>query len=504
MPRAEALAIAEGRVEAIGAREDIEPLASGGTKRIDLEGATVLPGFNDAHVHVWKLGQLLTSILDLRGVAGLEALGRALRERAAGLPDEPWIIGRGYNEAIMTEGRQPTARDLDRVVWDRPVALTRTCGHMMVVNRRALELAGVHADTPDPTGGVIVRDEAGRPTGLLQETAMDLAKAVMPDPSVDDYADMVSAANRTQLEKGITSATEAGAYPKLLAAYRKLEASKRLTVRINAMSMRLADEETKSYPLPELFVSEFLRIDSVKLFADGGLSGATAALRRPYRHADTRGLLRVEEEELVELGRESRDAGFRVCTHAIGDRAIDTVLSAYEQLGGTGNRLEHFGLLDRAQIDRARRLGAMVAPQTIFIRELGPNFRRFLTEDYLARAYPLRSLLDAGLVVALSSDAPVVLDDDPLLGIQAAVTRLDRDGVAIAPREAITVEEALYAYTMGGALASGDETNRGSLTRGKWADLVILDRNPLDVTGEELSDLRVRKTYVAGRLAYEH
>jgi predicted amidohydrolase YtcJ len=503
IPRAEALAVAGGRIVAVGGRDDVEPLASRSTARIDLEGATALPGFNDAHVHVWKVGQMLTSIVDLRAVDSLDALALVVRERSRTTTDDSWVIGRGYNEAIMAEGRQPTVRDLDRAVSDRPVALTRTCGHMMVVNSRALELAGVGADTPDPAGGVIVRDESGNPTGLLQETAMGLAKAVMPSPSVADYAEMVRAANRSQLQKGITSATDAGAYPDLLAAYRDLEASRDLMVRINAMSVRLADEEAAPYPLPEHFVSEFLRVDSVKLFADGGLSGGTAALSRPYRNLDGRGLLRVEESELVGLGRESRRAGFRVCTHAIGDRAIDTVLNAYGKFGGRENRIEHFGLPDRDQIERARRLGTIVVPQTIFIRDLGANFRRYLTEEYLERCYPVRSMLDAGLVVALSSDAPVVPDDDPLLGVHAAVTRLDRDGVAIAPQEAITAEEAIYAYTMGGAIASGDAENRGSLTRGKWADLVVLDRSPLDVSADEIPGIEVRRTYVGGQLAYE-
>jgi predicted amidohydrolase YtcJ len=201
-------------------------------------------------------------------------------------------------------------------------------------------------------------------------------------------------------------------------------------------------------------------MDSVKLFADGGLSGATAALSGTYRHQPVRGLARLTEEEIFSLGLEAQRAGFRVCTHAIGDAAIDVVLSAYERLherGGRGHRLEHFGLPDRAQIERARRLGAMAAPQTVFLHALGMNFRRYLNDHYLARTYPIRSMLRGGLTVALGSDAPVVPDDRPLLGIQAAVTRKDREGVPIAPDEAISVEDALYAYTVGGAIASGDE-----------------------------------------------
>jgi predicted amidohydrolase YtcJ len=255
--------------------------------------------------------------------------------------------------------------------------------------------------------------------------------------------------------------------------------------------------------VPEKHLSDFLRMDSVKLFADGGLSGATAALNGTYRHEPVRGLARLAEEDVFSLGLEAQEAGLRVCTHAIGDAAIDAVLSAYERLyerGGRGHRLEHFGLPDGAQIERARRIGAMAAAQTVFLHALGVNFRRYLTDDYLARTYPIRSMLRGGMTVALGSDAPVVPDDRPLLGVQAAVTRKDREGVRIAPDEAISVEDALYAYTMGGAIASGDEANRGSLSPGKWADFAVVDRNPCEVEAEEISTVAVVRTFVSGRM----
>jgi predicted amidohydrolase YtcJ len=269
------------------------------------------------------------------------------------------------------------------------------------------------------------------------------------------------------------------------------------------MAMRLSEESARPLPLPRTHLSDFLRIDSVKLFADGGLSGATAALHGTYRHRPVRGLARLDAEAIFSLGLESQEAGLRVCTHAIGDAAIDAVLSAYQRLhergGRGGHRLEHFGLPDGAQIERARRVGAIAAPQSVFLHALGMNFRRYLDDGYLARTYPLRSMLRGGLIVALGSDAPVVPEDHPLLGIQAAVTRKDREGVVIAPSEAITAEEALYAYTMGGAIASGDAANRGSLTAGKWADLAVLDRNPCELPAEEISTVAVSRTFVAGR-----
>jgi hypothetical protein len=504
-PRAEALAVDSGRIVAVGSRTEIEPLAGPSTTRIDLEGGALLPGFNDSHVHVWKVGQLLEGILDLRSIGSLAELELSVRKRDSELSEGSWLLGRGYNEARMAEGRQPTRLELDRAAPNRPAALTRTCGHMLVANSRALELAGIDRNTADPPGGAVARDERGEPTGLLMETAMGLLRGVMPEPSPEEYRDMVVAANGSQLRKGITSATEAGATPRLLDAYRELDRALNLRLRVNVMAMRLSEQDGRPYPLPEKFGSDVLRIDSVKLFADGGLSGATAALRETYRHEPTRGLLRLSKEEILSYGRDAQEAGLRVCTHAIGDRAIDEVLDAYERLaemGGRGHRLEHFGLPDAEQIERAARVGAMAAPQAVFLHALGANFQRYLSRDYLSRTYPIRSMLDRGLVVALGSDAPVVPDDSPLLGIQAAVTRRTREGESIAPNEAIRVEDALYAYTMGGALLSGDGENRGSLAAGKWADFVLLQRNPESVPSEEIAAIRVVKTFVSGEVVH--
>jgi hypothetical protein len=196
-----------------------------------------------------------------------------------------------------------------------------------------------------------------------------------------------------------------------------------------------------------------------------------------------------------------------VATHAIGDVAIDQVLEVYESLGphprGYAHRIEHLGLPDTAQLRRAARLGVVAAPQTVFIHSLGRNFRDQLPESFLARCYPVRAMLDAGLTVALSSDAPVVEDDNPLLGIAAACTRRDAEGHRIAPSQAITAAEALYAYTMGGALATGDERNRGSIEVGKWADLAVLSDNPLNVEADAIPGIQVQMTVFAGNVVFE-
>lgn len=504
MPEAQAMAVAGGRIVAVGSDGDVDNLRRPATRCIHLGGRTLVPGFNDAHAHIWKIGHLLTSMVDLRAAGSLEQIAAMLHAAHARLPAGSWLQGRGFNEARLAERRRPTRADLDAAVPGRPVVLTRACGHIYACNGAALAACGIDRHTPDPPGGVVDRDESGEPTGLLHETAMGLVNRRMPAPTGDEYAAMIGAALRHQLAVGITSTCDAGVAPDLLDTYRGLAERQELPVRLNVMALRRV-EGVGTVPLPQRQVEDFLRIDTVKLLADGGLSGATAALGVPYRGTDDRGVLRFDDEELLQLCREAHEAGWRIAVHAIGDVAIDQVLAVFERLGRgpLRHRIEHFGLPTPAHLQRAARLGVIVVPQSIFLRELGENFRVALADELLDGAYPIRSMLRAGLTVALSSDAPVVRDDSPLQGIRSGADRLDDGGTAIGPDESITVAEALHAYTMGGAIASGDENNRGSLTPGKWADVTVLSRNPLSTPVERLAEIQVEQTWLAGRPAFE-
>ena len=280
---------------------------------------------------------------------------------------------------------------------------------------------------------------------------MGLVTQKMPAPTRDDYAAMIASALRHQLSLGITSTNDAGVAPEILDTYRWLDREGRLPARVNVMALRL----------------------------DVGEFGA--------------------------LAREAHSAGWRIATHAIGDVAIDQVLGVYEALGRgpVRHRIEHFGLPDGRQLARAARLGVVAMPQTVFIHALGRNFRQYLPDSLLGRAYPVRAMLDAGLTVALSSDAPVVEDDSPLLGLQAAILRRDSEGHVIGPAEAIGLGEALDAYTHGGAVASGDEDNRGRLRPGFWADLAVLSHDPLTTPPESLTSIKVEQTWVGGTLQYK-
>lgn len=502
-PLAEAMLVEGNRIAAVGRYADLAAAVGESGEQVDLKGRALLPGFNDAHIHIWKVGHLLTSMLDLRGVQSI----RELQERLEAFSQNyngKWIIGRGFNEVSMMEKRLPERSDIDAVVSDRPVFLIRTCAHIGIANSRALRISGVTSNIQAPAGGLIDLGDRGKPNGILAETAMGLVMKHIPPPGPDDYRQMIRIAGKAMLKHGITSATDPAVMPDLMAVYRQMAADRELPLRVNTLGIRLPDGGDKPLPLPEKQVTEWFRSDSIKFFADGGLSGRTAALSKPYRNSDYHGVLRLEPEQFFKLSAEAHRRGYRIGTHAIGDRAIDLVLSVYERLyrdaeQGKKHRIEHLGLPGRQQLERMATMGLHAVPQSIFLRELGANFRAYIDEEYLQRCYPLRSVIRAGIPIALSSDAPVVKDFNPLAGMAAAMQRKDPAGQAIAPQEKITVEEALYAYTMGGARAAGEEKIKGSLTPGKLADLVILDKDPVTGASAQLDSINVSAVYLDGK-----
>lgn len=466
-----------------------------------------MPAFIDPHIHLWKVGDLLTSMLDLRGVQSLADLQQELREFAHYQPDKPWILARGFNEATFPDGRMPTAADLDAAVADRPVYLVRTCAHVAVLNTLALQRCGIDTDTSPPQGGEIRRNNAGQLTGVLTETALGLVRPHLPLYNDHDYRHMIVRAQQALVACGVTCATDPAVHPELLETYLRMDHDGSLALKVVAIPIQVPDGDTRPLPLPALYQSDYLKIDTVKFFADGGLSGQTAALYHPYKSTTAQGTLRLEYDFFLECTRAAQAAGWRIATHAIGDAAIDRVLDVYEALSadntdGLRHRIEHLGLPDEHQLERMRRLGVFCVTQPVFLYELGKNFRNYLPDHYLRRVYPYRQVIDAGVELAFSSDAPVVRDFRPLMAIQNAVERKDADGFPIAPDQAIGVEEALRAYTIGAAAANGDAAERGSLSPGKCADFIVLDRNPLETPVEQLSHINILETWAEGRCIY--
>ncbi len=489
-----ALWVKNGLIAGRGALEFLQKQAHPGAEMVDLAGKTLLPAFNDAHIHIWKVGDLLTYMLDLRGVASIREMQERLREFAVKNPTRPWILARGFNEATLAEGRMPTYKDLDEILPDRPCYVIRTCAHIAVLNSAALKIVGPISNVPE--GGEV------RSGGIFTETALGLVTRHISPTGAEAYREMILAAQDKILEHGIAAATDPAVMPDLLKVYQEMDRAGELKIRINAIPILVPDGGSTPLPFPAFYESDFLKVNCVKLFSDGGLSGKTAALKRPYLGGNERGVLRLECDFFQNLALKAQEAGFKIATHAIGDAAIELCLEVYQRLDrynskGLRHRIEHLGLPEAIHLKKMADLGTFCVSQPIFLYELGKNFRQYLPEDYLSRVYPYRSVLDAGVGLAFSSDAPVVKDFNPLMGLQNAVLRQDNSRHDIASSEKISLSEALRAYTLGAAEA-GDDKFAGTLSTGNRADFVILEQDPYTISAEQLSTIVVNETWVNG------
>ncbi|MFM8488137.1 MAG: amidohydrolase [Bacteroidota bacterium] len=502
-PRVEALGTAGDKIACTGTLEQVRAHMGSGARETDLKGQTLLPAFNDAHIHIWKVGDLLTYMLDLRDVRSLEEMLDKIADFARKNPENPWIMARGFNEANFPDQRMPERTDLDKVVKDRPCHVIRTCAHVVVLNSGALGICGISRHTPVPAGGEIRMNRDGEPSGVLSETALGLARKFLPAYTPAMYREMILAAQESFLQLGISSATDPAVMPDLLEVYKAMDSAGELKIRINAIPVLVPDGDTVPLPLPAHYRSDFLTVNTVKLFSDGGLSGKTASLKHHYNGGNEQGVLRLDFGFFREIALKAQMAGFKIATHAIGDRAIDLVLQVYESIAGensrnTQHRIEHLGLPEMSHLTRMKDLGVHCVTQPVFLYELGRNFRNYLPDFYLDNVYPFRSVLEAGVNLAFSSDAPVVKDFSPLTGIRNAVERTDNTGACIAPYQRISVADALKAYTVNAAMANDDGDIKGTLSPGKLADFVILERNPLEIPTEQLSDIKVTGTWTGG------
>ncbi|HEV7667070.1 MAG TPA: amidohydrolase [Thermoanaerobaculia bacterium] len=520
---AEAVAISGSRLVFVGADRDVAPYVGPKTRVVDLAGRFVLPGFHDSHVHLVS-GGIELGQCDLNGAkTGDEVLAR-VKACAAAKPNAPWIIGGGWDLPLFPQAN-PHKRLLDEIVPDRPVYLSAADGHSTWVNSKALALAGITRETPDPPRGRIERDAEGNPTGTLREAAADLMDEHLPETTAADRTEGLRRAVERAHGFGIVSVQEASAGAESLATFRALDAAGELNLRVVVANYVDPEKGTaqvadflKRRDDPAGKAAPHVRASAAKIFADGVIESGTAALLAPYlgeRGKDGwRGELEIAPERFAEIATALDAAGFQIHVHAIGDRAIRTALDALKEARNVnGPRdarplLAHIQLFDPADIPRFRRLGviadfqplwAFADPYIVDLTEpqLGPERSRWL--------YPMGSLFRSGAVIAAGSDWSVS-SLDPLQAIEAATTRCDPDAAACPkpwiPEERVDLPTILAAYTIGGAFANFEEKDSGSLEAGKLADLIVLDHNLFEIPATEISEAKVLTTMFEGRLVY--
>jgi len=519
-PWAEAIAMRDDRILAVGSNDEIRALAGGGPK-VDARGGLVTPGFIDSHIHLLAGGFRLTSVA-LRHVASRRELVAALESFATGIPEGDWITGGDWDHESWG-GELPSRAWIDAATPRHPVWITRADGHMALANSLALSLAGVTHDTPDIDGGTIVRDGRGEPTGLLKDNAMTLVDRVVKRPAADLEDRALDAAMRYVAARGVTSVHHMGSVPQSakwtdLAAFRRAHHAGRLRTRIYASVPLAGWRELAAVVASRDFGGDdgrgdaWLRIGALKGFVDGSLGSRTAAFHEPYTDAPgNTGLLVHPQAELGDWITNADRLGLHPVVHAIGDRANTILLDLFEAAAAANGprdrrfRIEHAQHLRPADIPRFGRLGVIASMQPYHAIDDGRWAERAIGHDRARTTYACRSLVDAGARIIFGSDW-FVAPPTPLEGLFAAVTRQTLDGKAPGgwiPSQRISLEEALRAYTVDAAYGSFDESMKGRLASGYFADVVVLDRDLFARPPDELREARVMATFVGGVLVHE-
>ena len=500
-PCAEAIAIKDEKIVAVGTNKQIEPWIGKQTKVMNLDGKTVVPGFIDAHVHMRGFGRFLTWV-NLRDINSIREMQKLLREQVQKTPKGKWILGRGWDQERFREKHYPTRWDLDEVAPNNPVIFTRVCGHICVVNSKALELAGITRDTAAPSSGQIDKDpETGEPTGILREDGKDLVWNIVPEPNEEDLTEMCALACQKAVEAGLTSVHWFCHSPSEIRILQKLRKEGKLSIRVYlVIPVEFLDCLTNA-GLVTGFGGHILKIGGIKIFADGSLGARTAALKHPYNdEPSTKGMMLYSQRRLNKLVLKAHQTGFQLAIHAIGDRAIDMTLKALKKALEEApredhrHRVEHVSVLNQSLIQRMKKLGVIASVQPHFV------VSDFWVEKRLGKArarwtYPFKTLIEKGVLVVGGSDCPAE-PISPLLGIHAAVNR------QISPQEKITVEEALRIYTANAAYASFEEKIKGSIEAGKLADLVVLSDDLRKIEPNKIEDAQVEMTIVGGKIVY--
>jgi predicted amidohydrolase YtcJ len=511
--RAQAMAVRDGRIIAIGSNDDIRKLKQGRTEVVDLGGHFVMPGFNDAHLHL-AAGGLVHLEVDLVGVKSLAEMQQRIAEHAKTTPPGDWIIGRGWDHTLWAAETLPTRQDIDAVTGNHPAIFVRVDGHIGVANTAALKAAGILTSSPNPPGGKIDRDASGTATGILRETAKDMMLAKVPRPSMVQRRRGIELALAEAARAGLTSLQDNSEWEDFL-VYEELEKQGKLTARISEWLMfnqplPLLQEHRAQHPADD----PMLHTAMLKGFMDGSLGSRTAALLAPYADdPGNTGLPQYDQSTLNRMAAERSAAGFQLGFHAIGDRAAQMALDAFAEAERDAHqnhrerdfrfRIEHDQVIDPGQIEQYHKLGviASVQPNHLLtdmnwaVERIGPKRAK--------TSYPWKDFLDHGVRIAFGTDYPVE-PLAPFRGVYAAVTRKNEAGTKeYFPEQKLTIQQALAAYTTGSAYAQFAEHEKGTLALGMLADFVVLDRDLTAIPASEILKTQVLRTVVGGKTVYQ-
>jgi len=508
------LVVANGRILYAGEEErakKITALLNG--ELIDLEGKTVLPGFIDSHMHLDELGMYL-NMVDLRGVKSIEELKSRVKDYAK-KAETTWILGHGWDQELFKERRWPTRWDLDSVVKDRPVMLSRVCLHSAVLNTKAMELT----DLLTMNSHNVVKDENGEPVGIVKEEAFDLAREKFKETlSLDDHEKFLRDAMSHASSYGVTTVSFVSCDENSIRGLGKLWEKGEMPIRVRvylnpekseSCEMHSKDilEFLKEFGIKRGFGDERLKINGIKILCDGSFGSRTAWLSEPYSdESSTQGSPNIDEKRLKEIVKEAHNAGLQLAIHGIGDRAIDMILNAYEALGyirDRRHRIEHASLMREEQIEKMARLGIVASVQPHFV--ITDWWAKRRVGDRVKWLYSFKRMLDNSIILGFGTDSPVE-PIDPWETIYAAVTRGKYEGVEYyedTKNESLDLEEALDAYTSGSAYVIFEEKELGSIEEGKLADFIVVDRDPFEVEEIELRRIKVLETYVEGERVYK-
>lgn len=514
----EAVAVWQGKVLATGGNADILGLKGPQTEVIDLQGRFACPGLIDNHLHLVSTGIAMGWVDATPATAPtLAALTKQISDRAATTPKGGWVRARGYDQVKLDIGRHPTREELDAAAPDHPVLLTRACGHVSVANSMALALSGITEETPVPDGGVIGLT-AGRLNGFLAENAQNLVKAAMPEATLEEVIDGIERGGKHLLSFGITSCMDAAvghvAGFAEIQAYEMAKLSGRLPVRV--WLTLLGDpgvsivEDCWRAGLISGVGDDMLRVGGVKIFLDGSAGGRTAWMTRPYEgEPDNIGVQMLPDETVESIVRDCHDRGYQMACHAIGDGAIEQLITAYEKALAANpdpdrrHRVEHCGYSTPAQNARMQAAGILPAPQMAFIHDFGDSYISVLGEERGMASYPIGTWMRMGLKPSTGSDSPVC-SPNPFPDLYAMITRKTGKGTVMDETERLSREEALQAYTEYGAYSQKAEAVKGRLVPGQWADIAVFDNDLLTADPKTiLSGTRCLLTLLAGRVVHD-